>query len=271
MVKADTISPFEKSIGQRIGQIRTVAGESQQQLANAIGVSRPIIQHWESGTRHIKADHLIALSDHFDVTVDFLIGRSDNPSKDKNIQEICEYTGLSQWSVEELHSCANNPEQKDYIEIINALLENTDYFHSMASMACHAAEARTMWRLLHDNGVAVHDPEIWNEANRVLTIADISAQEYSPFNFLSLSDDQLPDNQGTQVLLPAGSWFLTSSDAADYFIGKATELFRDIIDSHIDEWNLWPNLAFGEAGAENITVQTNPIAKEGKNGEHQED
>lgn len=266
MSKSDTLSPLEKKIGQRIGKIRTAARESQQQLADAIGVSRPIIQHWESGTRHIKADHLVALSNHFDVTVDFLIGRSDNPSKDKNIQEICEFTGLSQWSIEELHSCSHDMERKDYIEIINALLENTDYFHSLASMACRAAEARTMWRLLHDNGVNIHDPEVWNEVNRVLTLADITAQEYSPYNLISL-----PDTQDTQVLLPVGSWFLTSSDAADYFIDKAADLFREIIDSHLDNWNLWPNLSFGKEATGNTTVLTNMIPKEADNGEHTED
>ena len=79
---------MRQRLGMRIQQIREAHNETQQALADKLGVNRQVIKTWETGTRHIKAHDLIALADHFDCTIDFLVGRSDNPSRDKNIQEI---------------------------------------------------------------------------------------------------------------------------------------------------------------------------------------
>lgn len=61
-------------IGQRIALLR--GNETQESLAKAIGVSREIIQHWERGTRHIKADHLSALAYHFGCPIDTICGQA---------------------------------------------------------------------------------------------------------------------------------------------------------------------------------------------------
>lgn len=67
------ITPLQKEIGQRIKQLRGDS-ESQQQLGDAIGVSREIIQHWERGSRQIKAEHLCKIAKHFGVSTDYLLG-----------------------------------------------------------------------------------------------------------------------------------------------------------------------------------------------------
>ena len=132
---------MREKLGRRIQEIREASGETQEKLAEAIGVDRQVVKTWEAGTRHIKAPYLIALADHYDCTIDFLVDRGDNPTRDKNIQEICGYTGLSQWSIEELHSCNSDSDRKPYIETINALLENEKLFHTMAYNITRAAEA----------------------------------------------------------------------------------------------------------------------------------
>jgi len=245
------VDKMKESLGRRIQEIREANNESQNDLAKALGIDRQVVKTWEAGTRHIKAPYLIALADHYDCTIDFLVGRSDNPSRNKNIQEICEYTGLSQWSIEELHRCKNDPERKAYIETVNALLENEDFFHDLAWNVTQAAAARTMWRIINDAGIKVHNPEFWNEANKVLTVANIASEEYSPFNYA-----EMPDSQNMPVLLPAGSWFLTTDDAADFLINRATEYFRDIITEHVEKWDVWPDLDFapGANGKTQITV-----------------
>lgn len=254
-------------LGSRIQKIREAKGESQTALGEALGgIHREVIKTWEAGTRHIKAPDLIALADHFDCTIDFLVGRSDNPSRDKNIQEICDYTGLSQWSIEELHECKKDSEREKYIETINALLENGEFFHSMASSVTRAAEAKTIWRMIHGSGIKVSDPEYWNEANRVLTVANVATEEYSPFNYA-----EIPNAQNMPVLLPAGSWFLTADDAAEFLVNRATEFFRDIITEHIEKWNVWPNLSFAPEADRKVQVTINSGNSEVDNGEHQED
>lgn len=59
--------------------IRKNKGITQKQLAAAIGASERGIQQYELGERKPAFDVLIALADYFDVSLDYLCGRTDNP------------------------------------------------------------------------------------------------------------------------------------------------------------------------------------------------
>ena len=67
--------------GAHLKGIRKAKGITQKQLAQAIGASG--IQNYELGTRKPAFDVLIALADYFDVSLDFLTGRNDNPNSHK--------------------------------------------------------------------------------------------------------------------------------------------------------------------------------------------
>ena len=62
---------------ERLKQLRHSHGITQEQLAKAIGASGRGIQHYELGTRKPSGEMLIALADYFDVSLDYLTGRSD--------------------------------------------------------------------------------------------------------------------------------------------------------------------------------------------------
>lgn len=64
-------------IGQRIRDLRTERGISQQALAKAIGVSQKAIDYWERGVNEPKASYIILLADYFSVTADFLLARAE--------------------------------------------------------------------------------------------------------------------------------------------------------------------------------------------------
>ena len=57
--------------------IRHARGISQQTLANAMGITQQSINKYENHKIEPDIDTLIALADYFDVTVDYLIGRTD--------------------------------------------------------------------------------------------------------------------------------------------------------------------------------------------------
>ena len=61
--------------------IRKNKGITQKQLAAAIGASERGIQQYELGERKPAFDVLIALADYFDVSLDYLCGRSDDPAR----------------------------------------------------------------------------------------------------------------------------------------------------------------------------------------------
>ena len=71
----------KKIFGERVRVLRTARNEPQQKLATYLGIGKSAISMLESGQRAASADTLIALADYFDVSLDYLVGRSDDPTR----------------------------------------------------------------------------------------------------------------------------------------------------------------------------------------------
>ena len=65
----------------RLAELRANHRVSSQALAEAIGVSRPAISRFEHGIDFPHVNTLVALADYFDVSLDYLVGRSDDPQR----------------------------------------------------------------------------------------------------------------------------------------------------------------------------------------------
>ena len=53
----------------------------QSQLAEVCGVSSALVGHWETGVRDININCLVKLALYFDVSVDYILGLTNNPKK----------------------------------------------------------------------------------------------------------------------------------------------------------------------------------------------
>lgn len=62
---------------ERIRTLRLEHDLSQAQVAQAIHVSQRAYSHYETGTRSIPVEILIALCDYYQVSVDYIVGRTD--------------------------------------------------------------------------------------------------------------------------------------------------------------------------------------------------
>ena len=61
----------------RLRELRNERGISQQDLGKLVNMSKMAISHWESGHSEPSISQLVLLSDFFEVTVDYLIGKTD--------------------------------------------------------------------------------------------------------------------------------------------------------------------------------------------------
>ena len=61
------------AFNKNLQKLRIKRSLSQQDLANAIGVTRSSVANYESGTRRPSFENLIKLADYFNVTCDELI------------------------------------------------------------------------------------------------------------------------------------------------------------------------------------------------------
>ena len=61
------------TLGEKLYELRKKHGLSQEQLAEALNVSRQSISKWEGNVTYPESDKLIALSDYFGVSLDYLM------------------------------------------------------------------------------------------------------------------------------------------------------------------------------------------------------
>lgn len=60
----------------RIKELRLAVGKSQAELADLIGVNKQTISQYERGVRYPKKENMEALADYFNVSIDYLTGKS---------------------------------------------------------------------------------------------------------------------------------------------------------------------------------------------------
>lgn len=66
---------------EHLKKLRLSKNITQKQLAEYIGASERGVQNYELGLRKPAFDMLISLADYFEVSLDYLVGRSDDPEK----------------------------------------------------------------------------------------------------------------------------------------------------------------------------------------------
>ena len=67
----------------RLKELRKKKGISQQRLATDLNTTQNTISRYETGEREPGIDDLTKIADYFKVSVDYLLGRTDNPSMNR--------------------------------------------------------------------------------------------------------------------------------------------------------------------------------------------
>jgi len=113
-------------IGNRLYTLRKDKGLTQSQVADALNIVQNQLSRIEKGERTCSLQNLIDFARFYNVTADYIIGLSDFSSRDKDVQSICEHTGLSQKAVEVLcgQTIIENQIAEDVATDTGASIEN---------------------------------------------------------------------------------------------------------------------------------------------------
>lgn len=66
---------------ENVKLLREQANLSQSELGSAIGISKQTVNDIEHGRSKTTLDRAISLADYFNVSLDYLVGRSDDPTR----------------------------------------------------------------------------------------------------------------------------------------------------------------------------------------------
>lgn len=60
----------------RLRELRLKNGLSQRDVGEMFGITKQAVQRWETGKSYPNVYQLIKLSNYFDVSIDYLVGRT---------------------------------------------------------------------------------------------------------------------------------------------------------------------------------------------------
>lgn len=92
--------------GEIIAELRIDKSMNQEQLATVLNVSRSTLANWEVGNRSIDIETLVIIADYFNVSCDYLLGRTKHKynfalENEKNVDAIMSiYESLKKYKIE---------------------------------------------------------------------------------------------------------------------------------------------------------------------------
>ena len=92
----------KKTLGRKIADLREEKGLTQDELADALKITRQRLSLIETDKRAVHSDILKQFAEYFNVSADYLIGLSEVSSLNTDIQSVCKYTGLSEEAVSKI-------------------------------------------------------------------------------------------------------------------------------------------------------------------------
>ena len=63
--------------------LRQEKGVSQRKAAGELGISQAQLSHYEKGIRECSLAFVVQVADYYDVSCDYLLGRSELPAQEK--------------------------------------------------------------------------------------------------------------------------------------------------------------------------------------------
>lgn len=68
---------MDNIIGERLKELRKEKKKTQTEIASLLGLTEGAYRHYESGRSKPSAEDITKLAEYFDVSTDYLLGRSD--------------------------------------------------------------------------------------------------------------------------------------------------------------------------------------------------
>ncbi len=68
---------------ERVKELRKEKKKNQAEVGNDLGVTQRAYSHYEAGDRDMSPEFLISLADYYNVSIDYILGRTDKRTWEK--------------------------------------------------------------------------------------------------------------------------------------------------------------------------------------------
>ena len=122
----------------RLVKLREDRGISQQELADAIGITRQSLSLYEKEKRTINAELLTRICGFFSVSADYLLGFTGVQRVDDKLKATADETGLSEIAIHVLNEISKTTNETGKMAIINFCIESP-HFEKAVNYLTHLA------------------------------------------------------------------------------------------------------------------------------------
>lgn len=105
-------------IGDKLRELRSIHKMSQTDLAKAIHVSQQAITKWENGKSEPSASAVNDIANYFNVSSDYLLGRTSDETPNKNLSKNQKLVAYS------IDPDISDEERRDIIEMVKIAMKN---------------------------------------------------------------------------------------------------------------------------------------------------
>lgn len=205
MKQSEKKPPRLKVFQERFDLLRKEHGSNNTDFAKLLDMSRQTVGFYLNGDRVPDALNLIRIAEKCNVSVDWLLGLTDEKTPNAEIRSMCIYTGFSSDLVKMIHLINNNAPKE--FTLLNLFLENLVIKNVQSiSNACINLQKAAMAKVTQRSH-------------------NLSPDDGRIVNFL---DSMNSDNNGM--------FKLTAGEASDFFLSSAKADFKVGIDEIMEHF-----------------------------------
>lgn len=122
---------YKEIFSKRLVELREAQNITQQELADKLQITRQSLSLYEKAERTINIELLARIADFFNVSTDYLMGRTEISTMNKDIQNACKVTGLSEEAIVNLKEIQKTKFNDSFEDLKRSDIINTCISHPM--------------------------------------------------------------------------------------------------------------------------------------------
>ena len=150
-------------------------GCTATEIESLLGITKQSVSNYTSGKSIPPIDKLHKLADYFDVTLDWLLCRPGaKRAADTDVAYICQYTGLSETAVANIHNNRTSPISKyatKFLESISSVIVFTEL--GLAEKSINAALSRA--EAGETSNIKPFTPEFYTDTDGTIKLIGVNA------------------------------------------------------------------------------------------------
>lgn len=214
-VKKNTSDGYDSPFATRLRELMETPDISQAKVAEHVGVTRQAISSYSLGTSVPDIDKLVSIAEFFDVSTEYLLGRTEVKKVDATKQAAAEYLDLSEEAIDAIKLLRFGNMEQNFVDDFKL----TTQMEPLADIFSAWIEAVDLSKLLSDLYRAVRVCMEYSQSGKHPERYELDTE----------------DKKAIRDVQDMGYVVLSLSEQLDFYTQSAAAVFQKSMDRLLDE------------------------------------